>query len=50
MQQHCRRNALAHVGISSSSQAPRSEQEIAELVKDWRHSYKTVLTKQQREV
>ena len=49
LQLYSREYALAHIGISSTSDASNSKH-IAELVEDWGHTYRTVLTKQQREV
>ncbi len=50
LQQRCRRDALAHVGICSSSHAPQSEEKAAELLKDWKHTFQKVLNDQQRKV
>ena len=49
LQNRSREQALAHVGISSSSGASTIEH-IAELVEDWEHTYRNVLTEQQRKV
>ena len=49
LQQYSREYALAHIGISSTSDASNSKP-VAELVKDWGCTYHTVLTEQQKKV